>query len=299
MSDPLSSLGLAAFAAAVEAGSIHGAADELDLTPSATTKRIQALERRLGVSLLVRDSRGVRASEQGMVLYPEARRSLDALAVAELSVSAERASAPLRIAASHTVGECLLPTWLARFRGDVPGLRPQLDVTNSPAAIAAVRAGSAEVGFVEGSDPLSGCEVLEIGRDEIALVVARGHRWCERRSVAPAELASGRYIARESGSGTRAVAEAGLATADVTLEPEQTVASLEGLKRSIADGGFTLISRLALDPQISAGQLVAIPLEGLRIERSLKAIRIAGGSHRDAGRRFWRWLEAEPSVAAL
>jgi DNA-binding transcriptional LysR family regulator len=293
MPDPLSSRELAAFAAAVETGSVQGASEALDLTQSATTKRIQALERRLGVSLLVRGRHGVRPTDEGMALYPEARRGLDALALAEQAVAGRRAARPLRIAASHTVGEALLPTWLTAFRAELPGVHPQVDVINSPGAIAAVREDRADVGFVEGLDPLDGLDTEVVARDQIVLVVATGHRWANRRAVNPRELAGGRWISRESGSGTRAVATAALAKVGVELSPDLSLASLEGVKRSLAAGGFALISALALEPDLAAGRLVTVPLKDLRIERSLIAVRRAGGHPTEQARRFWSWL---PSV---
>jgi DNA-binding transcriptional LysR family regulator len=290
MSDPLSSRELAAFVAAVEAGSVQGASEALDLTQSATTKRIQALERRLGFGLLVRGRHGVRPTEEGMALYPEARRGLDALALAEQAVAGHRATRPLRIAASHTVGEALLPTWLTAFRAELPGVHPQVDVTNSPGAIAAVHEDRADVGFVEGLDPLDGLEAKVVARDRIVLVVAAGHRWANRRAVNPRELAGGRWISRESGSGTRAVAAAALAEVGIELRPDLSLASLEGVKRSLAAGGFALISELALEPDLGAGRLVTVPLKDLEIERSLIAIRRAGGHPQEQARRFWAWL---------
>jgi DNA-binding transcriptional LysR family regulator len=293
MADPLSSRELAAFAAAVETGSIGGAAEALDLTQSATTKRIQALERRLGVALLVRGRGGVRPSEEGMALYPEARRALDALVLAERAVATSRAAQPLRIAASHTVGEILLPTWLTAFRATAPGLHPQVDVVNSPGAIAAVREDRADVGFVEGLDPLDGLEARVVAGDEIVLVIAAGHRWSQRRSVRPQELAGGRYVSRESGSGTRAVAAAYLAEAGVALEPVLSMASLDGVKRALAAGGFALISRLALEPDLEAGRLVTVPIKGVSMERALTMIRRDGAPPRDPAKRFWQWLANE------
>lgn len=290
MPDPLSSRELAAFLAAVEAGSVQGASEALDLTQSATTKRIQALERRLGVSLLVRGRHGVRPTDEGMALYPEARRALDALGLAEQAVAGHRATRPLRIVASHTVGEALLPTWLTAFRAELPGVHPQVDVTNSEATIAAIGQDRADVGFVEGLDPLDGLETKVVARDRIVLVVAAGHRWANRRAVNPRELAGGRWISRESGSGTRAVAAAALAGVGVVLQPDLSLASLEGVKRSLAAGGFALISELALEPDLGAGRLVTVPLKDLEIERSLTAIRLAGGHPQEQARRFWAWL---------
>jgi DNA-binding transcriptional LysR family regulator len=293
MNDPLSSRELAAFAAAVETGSVQGASEALDLTQSATTKRIQALERRLGVTLLTRGRHGVRPTEEGMALYPEARRGLDALAQAEQAVAGARAARPLRIAASHTIGEALLPTWLTAFRAELPGVHPQVDVVNSVGAIAAVREERADVGFVEGLEPLDGLDTKVVAHDRIVLVVAADHRWAHRRQVNPRELMKGRWISRESGSGMRAVATAALAEVGVELQPDLSLASLEGVKRSLAAGGFALISELALEPDLTAGRLVALPLKGVDIERSLIAIRRAGGRPHDGAKRFWDWL---PSV---
>ncbi|MBS1678011.1 MAG: LysR family transcriptional regulator [Actinobacteria bacterium] len=288
--DPLSSRDLAAFAAAIEAGSVQGASEALDLTQSATTKRIQALERRLGVTLLARGRHGVRPTEEGMALYPEARRGLDALGQAEQAVAGARAARPLRIAASHTIGEVLLPTWLTAFRAELPGVHPQVDVVNSMGAIAAVREDRADVGFVEGLEPLDGLDTKVVARDRIVLVVAAGHRWERRRFVNPKELMRGRWISRESGSGMRAVAAAALAEVGVELQPDLSLASLEGVKRSLAAGGFALISELALEPDLAAGRLVALPLKGLIIERPLTAIRRTAGRPHEQSKRFWRWL---------
>lgn len=111
--------------AAVESGTVNGAADALDLTQSAVTKRIQALERRLGAELLRRGRLGVRPTEEGRALYPEAKQALVALAGAEDVVVElrERRGRFLSLAASHTIGEFLLPGWLAAFRREAPDVR--------------------------------------------------------------------------------------------------------------------------------------------------------------------------------
>ena len=73
LGDPLSGRELAAFVTAVERGTVQGAADALALTQSAATKRLLALERRVGRPLLERTAQGVRVTEAGAVLYPLAR----------------------------------------------------------------------------------------------------------------------------------------------------------------------------------------------------------------------------------
>jgi DNA-binding transcriptional LysR family regulator len=294
--DPLPGSELAAFVAAVESGTVQGAADALTLTQSAATKRIQRLESRSGAPLLRRNPRGVEPTDLGQRLYPLAKQALAALSDAGSVIRADGASHDLRISASLTVGEFLLPGWMAGFRVQAPDVHPQLEIVNSGVAVAGVRDGSSEIGFVEGLDPLDGLEVMTVATDRLVVVVAAGHRWARRRAVAPRELRDEPFLTREKLSGTRAVVESALASAGVSLEPTMSVASLQSLKRGIADGGFTIISELAVDAEVRAGTLAALPLGGLDLSRRLQAIRRPRGPHRAPAAAFWRWL-AQPGAA--
>jgi DNA-binding transcriptional LysR family regulator len=229
--NPLSASDLAAFVAAIDAASVHGAADSLGLTASAVTKRLQSLERRAGVRLFERGRFGLRPAAAARLLYPEARAALEALQRAQevLSEQAGRAGAALSIASSHTIGEFLLPGWLAAFRVSHPLVRAEVSIVNSPGVIAAVRAREASVGFVEGVDALDGLEAITVHEDEIVAVVAPGHRWARRRSLTARDLARDTYLTRERGSGTRATVAAALEGTGVELIPALEVASLQSL----------------------------------------------------------------------
>jgi DNA-binding transcriptional LysR family regulator len=288
----LSGSELAAFAAAVETGTVRGAAEALNLTQSAATKRIAALERRTGAPLLVRSSLGVAPTELGRLLYPEAKHALAALAAAEQVIADHggRQAAPLRLAASQTLGEFLVPGWLAEFRLVDGRGRVELDVANSPAVLTALRAGDVDLGFVEGSDALDGLDTLVLLRDEIVVVVDRDHPWSRRgRPVDALELVRGPYLTRELGSGTRAIAETALALAGVTLVPVLEAASTQSLKRAVRDGGFTLLSRLAVEPT-ETQSLSALSVQGADLWRDLRAVRVRDRTGSSVAQRFWSFL---------
>jgi DNA-binding transcriptional LysR family regulator len=292
--EPLSGRDLAAFVAAVETGSVQGAAEALALTQSAATKRIRALEARVGVTLLERGRFGVRPTAAGRLLYPEARAALDALARAEAVLSGERDRAPvLSLAASHTIGEFLLPGWLSAFRAVAGDVRARVDVVNSAAVLGAVRDGEAEIGFVEGLDRLDGLETIDLLRDEIVAVVAAGHPWARRRAVPASALGREPFLTREAGSGTRAVAVAALAAAGIDLQPSLEAASSQSLKRAVLDGGFTLISRRAAEAEVQAATLRALPVSGADLTRVLRAVRRRRPALPPAARRLWTWLGGE------
>jgi DNA-binding transcriptional LysR family regulator len=286
----------------MEAGSVHGAADALGLTASAVTKRLQALERRVGVILFDRGRHGLRSTSAAQVLYPDAKAALSALAQAEqaLREHLDVHARALVLAASHTIGEFLLPAWLAAFRQKHPDVRAQIDIANSPSVLASIRDQTADIGFVEGADPLDGLEAVTVQRDEIVAVVASGHRWSRRRSVRAPELQSEPYLARETGSGTRTVASMALAEAGIELQPSLEVASSQSLKRALAGGGFALMSELVVAAEVQAGTLRALPLAGLQLQRDLRAVRDPRARPRPASdtAAFWRWLTGLASELA-
>lgn len=287
---PLSSADLVAFVAAFEAGTVHGAADALGLTPSAVTKRVQSLEKRTGAVLFDRDRRGLRPTVAAQRLYEPAKEVLAALATAYESLAGPHADDGLVLAASHTIGEYLLPAWIAAFRSRDPAVRPRIDVVNSPGVLKAVRERAAALGFVEGRDPLDGLQTLTVQRDEIVAVVARGHRWDRRRGVNARELRAEPWLAREAGSGTRAVATAALEEAGVTLAPMLEVASTESVKRALKTGGFALLSRLAVAADVRSGTLHALPVKGLDLTRELRAVRLPDRHRPPQQTAFWSFL---------
>ena len=286
--DPLSGRELAAFVAAVDARTLYAAADALSLTQSAVTKRIAALERRVGRPLLERGRSGVRPTAAGRALYPEARAALAALDRARRSVSDADLTSALQVAASHTVAGYLLPGWLAGFRAERGTLRIAVEVVNSPGVLAAVREGRAELGFVEGIDSLDGLESQMLLTDELECVVRPGHRFARRRLIRPAELLDEPWIAREAASGTRAVAERALRERGIVLVPALEAASTEGLKRAVLGGGFALLSRLAVEEEVANGSLAAVPVQDLDLRRELRAVRVPGRA--GAAAQLWEWL---------
>lgn len=305
-SDPVGSGELVAFLAAYEAGTVQGAADALTLTQSAVTKRIQSLERRLGAELFARGRLGVTPTELGRTIYPPAKEALAQLTTVALAAEAARAGdhGDLRLSASLTIGEFLLPAWLSAFRAQEPAVHPQLEVVGSAAVLAAVKDRRAAIGFIEGGATPDGFESLVVARDALVIAVAPGHPWARRASVSIAALTSGAggaYLTRERDSGTRAVATAALAAHGIELTPALEVSSIQGLKRMITAGGFSLLSRLAIADEVRAGTLVACELASTDLSRELRAVRLSrrAGPGGDpalttgrAARRFWVWLAA-------
>src|SRR6201985_773862 len=174
-------------------GSIGRAATEHGVSQPAASTRIRHLEAQLGLALIERSPRGSKLTPAGALVAGWAQTAVDAAAALDAGVTALRREheSRLRIAASMTVAEYLLPGWLTALRAMDPGAAVALTAVNSADVAEAVLAGQAEVGFVEGPDLPDGLRAARVGRDELTVVVAPAHPWSRRRrGIDAAELAA-------------------------------------------------------------------------------------------------------------
>src|SRR5882762_1259639 len=181
-------------------GSIGRAATEHGVSQPAASARMRLLEGQLGLALIERSPRGSKLTPAGALVAGWAQAGVVAL-------RRERDSR-LRIAASMTVAEYLLPAWLTALRAVDPGAVVALSAVNSAEVAQAVLADAADIGFVEGPGIPDGLHAVPVGRDALTLVVGPSHPWARRRSGVPAaELARTALVSREAGSGTRGYLE--------------------------------------------------------------------------------------------
>jgi molybdate transport repressor ModE-like protein len=266
-------------------GSVTAAAATLGLTQQAASLRIRSMERQLGVLLLARSTRGSELTRAGALLNEWASGLLaDAreLAVAIASLRTDR-RAHLRVASSLTIAEHLLPAWLVAFHEQQAraGLSPtevELAAINTDSVIAQVRAGQADVGFVEGPYQPRGLHARTVARDQLLIVVRPDHPWARRRTPVPIELlARTPLIRREAGSGSRqafddalaAVLPAGLPRAVPALE----VSTAAAVRAAVAAGaGPAAISSLAIADDLVLGRVRVVQVAGLDLRRSLRAV---------------------------
>jgi len=170
----------------------------------------------------------------------------------------------LMVQASQTIASFWLPRHIVAFRRAYPGIDIRLGIGNTSQVAAAVRAGTAELGFVEGAVEDPTLISRAIARDQLIVVVAPEHPWAAREKLKPAELKDTEWVLREPGSGTRSVFEEalggfGLSLGDlrVTLE----LPSNEAVRAAVEAGmGATAISDSVAAASIEAGLLHPVEL---------------------------------------
>ncbi|MFC4467281.1 LysR family transcriptional regulator [Streptomyces xiangluensis] len=263
-------------------GSLGRAARELGITQPAASSRIRSMERQLGVALVDRSPTGSRLTDAGALVTDWAQRIVEAAEAFDAGAQAlrDRRDSRLRVAASMTIAEYLLPGWLIALRAQRPDTAVSLLAGNSAAVAERLLADEADLGFVEGLSVPTGLDSAVIAHDRLIVVTAPGHPWARRRRPLEAtELAATPLILREKGSGTRQVLDAALGG---LARPLIELSSTTAVKASVVSGaGPAVLSELALGEELSARRLVSIPVADVRLSRALRAVWPVG--HRPAG----------------
>lgn len=270
---------LRVFIAVAERLHVTQASKALNMTQSAVSAAIQALEASLGTRLFDRVGRRIELTEAGKVFLPEARavtrRAAHALQVLDDLEGLRRGQ--IALWASQTIAGYWLPRRIARFHERHPGIVLTLTIGNTAGVAAAVAAGEADLGFVEGDVENPLFVRIPVAFDQLVLVVGNDHPWAVQPVSGGYDLGKTRWVLREHGSGTRQMFEDALdrhgvdpASLDVALELPSNEAVLGAVT---AGSGATVISRLVAAAGIHAGTLkeIALPFP----ERRFVALRHA------------------------
>ncbi|AYY13594.1 LysR family transcriptional regulator [Actinobacteria bacterium YIM 96077] len=265
------------FVLVAEHGSVGKAAARHRITQASASRRLDTLERELGVPLLVRTHTGTTLTDQGKVVVDWARATLTAAGDLMAGVSALRRerAASLRVAASMTVAEYLMPGWLMAFRRACPDVEVSLRVANSDAVGEMVGDDDVDVGFVESPTVATHLSSRRVASDRLVVVVAPGHRWARRRAPVPAgELAATPLVVREPGSGTRTALEQALRRgAHRMAAPLLELSSNAAVKVAVEAGTApAVLSDLAVAGEVRDGRLRDVSVDGLELTRPLHAV---------------------------
>ncbi|MFF0814845.1 LysR family transcriptional regulator [Rhodococcus sp. NPDC003318] len=251
------------FVTLAEEGQVTAAAAELGIAQPTLSRRLAALEQRMGIDLFDRHGRRLRLNVHGRLLYDHARRALDELTAAEDRI-AELTSASegtVRLDFLHSLGPWLVPELIREFRVDAPRIRFALHQDASGRLAERALAGHSDLAAVSPRPRAEGLAWLLLDHQQLALAVPAGHRLAGRADMDLTEARSEPFIAMHPNYGMRrlldeAAERAGFAPRIVFESSE--LATATGLVS--AGLGVALVPVREAEPE-PAG-VVAVPLRG-------------------------------------
>lgn len=276
------------------------ASEELFITQPAVTLQIKALEEELGVSLFDRSGGKIALTESGKVLvgYADKLKALTDEAVQAVAEISGTHGDELRVGASQTVGQYLLPNLLAGFRREFPHVALSGMSGNTDQILLALQEHRIDLALIEGPSAGSGARAEAFMEDQMVLVTPPSHEWAGQE-IAIRELAGADFVTREHGSGSRRVVEDALQKAGVDvkhLRVSMTLDTTEGLLSSVEAGfGVAFVSRWAVRNQLALGTLKLAHVKGLTLSRVFSVAHRQGAVPGGSAGAFHRFLLSHAS----
>jgi len=274
---------LQVFVAVARRGSTTAASAEVALSQSATSSAVNELERLLSVKLFDRAGKRLLLNDNGRALLPRALGLLDgAGAIERMSHDPAQQLQALRIGASMTLGNYVLPALLGRFVGrHAPadaGWQSRVVIGNTSAIARSVAEFELDIGLIEGPSPEPALRVAPWLQDELVVVASPKHPLGRAPgSVSLKALREALWLLREPGSGTREVTDQALLPQLRAYHGHIELGSPEAIKQAAAEGvGVACLSKWVVRDLIASRRLKILKTPLPRVQRQCHLI-----MHRD------------------
>lgn len=266
------------FTAVADTGSTTAAGLRVALSQSATSGALNELESLLGAQLFDRIGKRLLLNDSGRALLPQARAVLESAQEIEEQFGVGSSSAGsgilttrLRVGASTTIGNYLLPGLVASYQRTWPQAGIDVQIGNTREAALAVTRLEVDIALIEGPCHEADLKVYPWLEDELVIVCAPDHplrQNATNRRVNIKALSKARWLLRESGSGTREAVEHALLPHLYHFDSEMQPGSTEAIKQAAAEGmGLACLSACAVQDLVTLGRLVILDTTLPRLTR--------------------------------
>lgn len=271
---------LEAFVQIADSGSFSKAAKELYLTQPTISAHISSLEKELNTRLFVRNTKDVRLSDSGKILYDYAKQMIALQKKIEdtFVVREEKGQQCITIAASTIPAQYLLPGILAAYNERFPNQQFKIIEADSTKVVEQVVNHTVDIGFTGTVIDKRLCKYIPFYQDELVVITPNIEKYQQfaNENQDAKWIVNESLIMREEGSGTRKEAEKQLKKIGIHPAKLNVIASMESteaIKRAVSNGmGISLISKLAAEDEIQKGKLLALPISADDMRRDINVI---------------------------
>src|SRR5215813_13255950 len=290
---------LKVFRAVAEQASFRKASESLHLSQPAVSQHIHALEEELGLRLFDRSGTRTSLTPAGKLLVKYAERSARILEEAKAALARldGEVSGDLKLGASTTVAQYILPRMLGVFLKDNPKVTLSMVSGNTEEIVSLLLHNSILLGIIEGPPRCKEVHIDKFLDDRMVLIAPAGHEWAGMGTVPLQALTEVPLLLREQGSGSRRVVEQAIKKAglplnrlQIRMELDSTEAIVSGVEAGL---GLGFVSEWGIPKAVRLGSVIPIRVENLEIHRDLTLIRKFGPEPDGVAAAFQRFALAQ------
>jgi DNA-binding transcriptional LysR family regulator len=263
------------FLCIAEEKSFSRAAEKMLRTQPALSIAIKRLEEELGEPLFDRSSKSGTLTEAGRILLSYAQRMINMRDEAKDAISELRGMfrGRLTIGANESTSLYLLPKLLLEYRRRHPQIKIEVFRNISERIPAEVLERNLDFGFLSYDPMHPSLQSLEVHRDELVLVVPPKHHLAGRKQVTVKDLGNEQFVAHNVKTPSRTRIFDFFAQYRTPLNICIELATLETIKDFVKlEVGLAILPRLAVEDEIKSGELIEVPVKGMKIEKTLRLV---------------------------
>ncbi|WP_353164407.1 LysR family transcriptional regulator [Empedobacter brevis] len=249
------------------------AANELNITQPAVTKHIKEIELNLNIKLFERNGTKIKLTQAGEILlkYTEEIFSIYQKMEFEIGQLQEKQKGHLRLGASTTIAQYVLPPILAEFRKRFPEIQLNLVIHNSEKIEDLLTNNKIDVGLIEAQIKNRTFHYFPFMKDEIVLVARQNHPLSTKNHLKTDDLLQIPFVLRESGSGTLETIDLALKAKNIKLNELKTeirLGSTESIKSYLLHSDtLAFLSVQSILQELKSHTLTIIDVKNMDIPR--------------------------------
>ncbi|MEF2292548.1 LysR family transcriptional regulator [Virgibacillus dokdonensis] len=250
-------------------------AEVLHISQPSVSLHIKNLERELATELVVRSRKSLQLSPTGEILYERAKQILKIYEQTKRDIleQQEIVKGRLKIGASFTIGEYILPALLADVHTAYPELELEVVIGNTEEIVQQTKHFQVDIGLIEGQTSDKELAVCPFMEDELWVVAPHQHKLANKAEVTTSDLQSQAWISREKGSGTREYLEHVIRSNGLKVKSIITIGSNQGVKESVINGmGLSLLSYSVIERDVQLKQLAILQMEDMHFRRTFSYV---------------------------
>ena len=266
---------LKTFVTLAEVKNFTKTAELLLMSQPSVSLHIKNLEKEFQTQLFLRSPKFLKITPTGEILYDRAKQIITIYEQTKQDILEQHniIKGELKIGASFTIGEYILPSLLIDLQKDYPDLELQVNIGNTEEIVQSVRLFQVDIGLIEGQTNEKELSVHPFLQDELFIISSNDHKLANKNDVTISDLQNQSWITRELGSGTGEYLNHVIRSNGLKVKSLLTISSNQGIKETVINGmGLSLLSRSVIARDVQHKNLSIIKLKDHSFNRTLSYV---------------------------
>lgn len=233
-------------------------AEKLCMSQPTVSLHIKNLEHQFQTTLFHRSSKKLSITPTGEMLYKRAKQIIETVENTKQQIAGHHHTiqGELKIGASYTIGEYILPLILAHLKEHHPNLSLQISIGNTKEIVDHIKLLQLDVGLIEGTTKEKDLNITPFMEDELVIVCSKKHPFVQKTQVTISDLQNEDWVIREAGSGTGEYLQHVFNQYSIKVKSLTTISSIQGIKESVIHNiGLSLLSKNTISRELQLGVL--------------------------------------------